>query len=244
MRSAGLSGLLAKARHALAAMARRAQESDEDIGRESRREEAANAITHGIGSGLALVALVLGVAYAVQIGSVWAMVATAIYGTTLVWLFFVSTVYHVAAGAALKRLFMTLDHCAIFLLIAGTYTAIALTLMHGTWEGWVLLGVVWGLAILGLALRLVWLRYMHPVFYLIYLGMGWIGFVFADTVEATVGSDGVQLILVGGACYTGGLIFYALRRLPYNHALWHVAVLAGAMFHFLAVYDHVLPRAA
>jgi hemolysin III len=230
-------------RRAIAALARRAREEDADLARESLPEEVASALTHAVGAALAIAALVLGVLYAARIDSAWVVVAAAIYGSTLVCLFVVSTLYHAIAHARLKRLFLALDHCAIFLLIAGTYTAITLTLMHGTWQGWVIFGVVWVLALAGMLLRLVWLRYMHPIFYLIYLGMGWIGFVFAETVEARVGKDAVALIIVGGICYTGGLVFHALRRLPFNHALWHLAVMAGAILHFVAVYDHVMPRA-
>jgi hemolysin III len=231
-------------RRTIAALARRAREEDADLARESLPEEVASALTHGIGAALAIAALVLGVLYAVRIESAWAVVAAAIYGSTLVCLFVVSTLYHAVAQPGLKRVFLALDHCAIFLLIAGTYTAITLTLMHGTWQGWVIFGIVWTLALAGMLLRLVWLRYMHPVFYLIYVGMGWIGLLFAEAVEAKVGKDAIELIIIGGVCYTGGLAFQALRKLPFNHALWHLAVLAGAILHFVAVYEHVMPRAA
>jgi hemolysin III len=231
-------------RSALAALARRARDDHENLGRESFAEEVANAVTHAIGVGLAITALVLGVVYAAQIESAWAIVAAAIYGATLVFLFLVSTLYHSIPHLGAKRLFLAFDHIAIFLLIAGTYTAITLAVMSGTWQGWVLFGVVWGLALAGTVMRLVWLRYMHPIFYVIYLAMGWLGFFFADAVEAKVGWDGVEMIIIGGVCYTGGLVFYALRKLPFNHALWHMAVLAGAIVHFFAVYDYIMPRAA
>jgi len=229
---------------ALAWLAARARAEEADLARESGAEEAANAITHGIGAGLALVALVLGVIYAARTGSAWAIVATAIYGVTLLFLFSVSTFYHALVRPGPKRLFLALDHCAIFLLIAGTYTAVALSTMHGLWQGWVMLGVVWGLAIAGIVLRLAWLRYMHPLFIALYVVMGWVGFAFADAVEATIGRQGIELMIIGGVCYTGGIVLYALRRLPFNHALWHLAVIAGAVVHFLAVYEHVIPRAA
>ena len=231
-------------RTAIAAFARRARAEHADLKRESIVEEIASAVTHAIGAGLAIAALVLGVVYAAEIESAWAIVAFAIYGATLVFLFLVSTLYHSIPNPAAKHLFLAFDHCAIFLLIAGTYTAITLSVMNGTWKGWMLFGVVWGLALTGMLLRLVWLRYMHPIFYVIYLGMGWIGFAFADAIEAKVGWNGVEMILIGGVCYTGGMVFYALRRLPFNHALWHLSVIAGAIVHFFAVYDYVIPRAA
>ena len=231
-------------RTAFATLAHRARAEHADLGRESIWEEIASAATHAIGAGLAIAALVLGVVYAAEIESAWAIVAFAIYGATLVFLFLVSTLYHSIPHLRAKRIFLAFDHCAIFLLIAGTYTAITLAVMNGTWQGWVIFGVVWGLALTGVLLRLIWLRYMHPIFYVIYLVMGWLGFAFADAVEAKVGWDGVEMIIIGGVCYTGGMVFYALRRLPFNHALWHLSVIAGAIVHFFAVYDYVIPRAA
>lgn len=230
-------------RRALATLARRARAEHDDLSSESLLEEFASAATHAIGAGLAIAALVLGVAYAAEIKSAWAIVGTAIYGATLVFLFLVSTLYHSIPHARAKRLFLAFDHCAIFLLIAGTYTPITLIVMNGDWQGWFLFGVVWTLALTGLLLRLIWLRYMHPVFYVIYLAMGWIGFSFAGRVEDKIGWGGVELILIGGVCYTGGLVFYALRRLPFNHALWHLSVMAGSILHFIAIYDYVIPKA-
>ncbi len=231
-------------RRAFATLASRARAERGDLLRASLLEEVANAVTHGIGAGLAITALVLGVIYAAEVESAWAIVGAAIYGATLVFMFLASTLYHGIPHAGAKRVFLVFDHLAIFLLIAGTYTAITLTVMNGTWQGWVMFGVIWGLALAGTLLRLIWLRYMHPVYYLIYLAMGWLGFAFADAVEAKVGWAGVELILIGGACYTGGLVFYALRRLPFNHALWHLSVLAGSIVHFFAIYDYVIPKAA
>ncbi len=229
-------------RRAVAAMAQRARAEHSDITNESLAEEIANAITHGIGVGLAIAALVLGVVYAANIGSAWAIVGAAIYGATLIFCFLVSTLYHSIGHIGTKRVFLAFDHCAIFLLISGTYTPITLILKG--WQGWLLFGIVWGLALIGILLRLVWLRYMHPVFYVIYLAMGWVGFIFGGLIEDKIGWDGIEMILIGGVCYTGGLVFYALRRLPFNHALWHLAVMAGGIVHFFAVYDHVIPAAA
>ena len=230
-------------RHFFATLARRARAAHADLASESLPEEIASAATHAIGVGLAIAALVLGVVYAANVESAWAIVGAAIYGATLIFMFLVSTLYHSIPHLGAKRLFLAFDHCAIFLLIAGTYSAITLTVMNGGWQGWFLFGVVWALALTGLLLRLIWLRYMHPVFYLIYLAMGWIGFLFAGPVEVKIGWGGVELILIGGVCYTGGLVFYALRRLPFNHALWHLSVMAGSILHFFAIYDYVIPKA-
>jgi hemolysin III len=230
-------------RRAFATLARRARAEHADLSTESLIEEIASAITHAIGVGLAVAALVLGVVYAAEVESAWAVVGATIYGATLVFLFLVSTLYHSIPKPRAKRLFLAFDHCAIFLLIAGTYTAITLGVMNESWQGWVMFGLVWALAATGMALRLFWLRYMHPVFYVIYLAMGWIGFIFAGPVEDKIGWGGVEMILIGGLCYTGGLVFYALRRLPFNHALWHLAVMAGSIVHFFAIYDYVIPQA-
>ncbi|MCW5771532.1 MAG: hemolysin III family protein [Rhodospirillaceae bacterium] len=229
-------------RRAFANLARRARDEHADIARESLPEEVANAVTHAIGVGLAIAALVLGVVYAAQIESAWAVVGASIYGATLVFMFLVSTLYHSIPHIKTKRVFLAFDHIAIFLLIAGTYTPITLVVLTG-WMGWVLFGLVWALALIGILLRLVWLRYMHPVFYLIYLAMGWIGFFMGRPLEDKIGWNGVELILLGGVCYTGGIVFYALRRLPFNHALWHLAVMAGSILHFFAIYDYVIPAA-
>ena len=230
-------------RRAIAMLAYRARNEHEDLFRETLVEEIASAATHGIGAGLAVAALVLGVVYAAQVESAPAIVGAAIYGATLVFLFMVSTLYHSLPFAKAKRVFLAFDHCAIFLLIAGTYTPITLVVMEG-WQGWLLFGVVWALALTGTLLRLVWVRYMHPLFYLIYLAMGWVGFLFAGPIGSKIGWNGIELILIGGICYTGGLVFYALRRLPFNHALWHLSVVAGSILHFFAIYDYVIPRAA
>jgi hemolysin III len=214
-----------------------------DLARETILDEIANAVTHGIGTGLAIAALVLAVVYAAVTESAWAVVGASIYGATLVICFVVSTLYHSIPHRKAKQVLLAFDHCAIFLLIAGTYTPITLVILRG-WEGWLLFGLVWGLAILGVALRLAWIRYMHPVFIAIYLAMGWVGFIFGRPLADGMGWEGLNLILIGGLCYTGGLVFYGWRRLPFNHALWHLAVMAGTICHFFAVYDHVLPRAA
>jgi hemolysin III len=209
---------------------------------ETWTEEIANAVTHGIGAGLAIAALVLCVIAAAITGSPWAVIGATIYGASLVFCFLASTLYHGLSGARAKRICLAFDHCAIFLLIAGTYTPIILVVLEG-WEAWLLFTVIWALAIGGVAMRLVWIRYMHPAFIFIYLAMGWCGFLFAGPLAEGIGERGIEMLLFGGLCYTGGLLFYAWRRLPFNHAIWHLAVLAGTILHFFVVYEHVLPKA-
>ncbi|MGE0734407.1 MAG: hemolysin III family protein [Alphaproteobacteria bacterium] len=210
---------------------------------ESLGEEIANAITHGIGTALSIAALAVLIAYAALADSASAIVGSAIYGATLIATYLSSTLYHSLLPGKPKRVFLALDHCGIFFLIAGTYTPICFVGLPG-WQGWALFGVIWFLAVFGTALRLIWLRDMHAVILGLYLVMGWIGAAFGGRLIDQIGQAGVNLIILGGVCYTGGLVFYAWRKLPYNHALWHASVLAGSILHFFAILFYVLPIAA
>jgi hemolysin III len=216
---------------------------DEDEHGETLLEEIANAVSHGIGAGLAVAGLVMMVVVAAGTGSARATVGAAIFGAMLFVMFLASTLYHSVGHRRKVPWLLAADHCAIFLLIAGTYTPIALVILPGG-PGWLLFGLIWGLAAIGIALRLFWLRYLHPLFIGIYLAMGWLGFFYGDRLRQGLGEDGMGLILIGGLFYTLGLVFYVLRRVPYNHTLWHLSVLAGAIFHFFAVLHFVLPKAA
>jgi hemolysin III len=205
-------------------------------------EEVANAVTHGIGAALSVAALAILVALAALDGGAGALVAAAIYGTTLILAYTSSTLYHGVRQRRAKRVFLTFDHCAIFLLIAGTYTPVTLLALPKP-LGWILCAVLWTLAAGGIALRL-WLGKLSKLLIPLFLAMGWLGFAWSGTVFDSIGAGGWWLLLAGGIAYTGGLAFYAWRRLPFNHALWHLCVLAGSACHFFAVIDHVLPRAA
>lgn len=209
---------------------------------ESLFEEIANAVTHGIGAALSIAALAIVVALAAVDGGAGAIAAAAVYGTTLVLLYTSSTLYHGVWHRRAKRVFLTLDHCAIFLLIAGTYTPVTLLALPKP-LGWILCGVLWAMAAAGIALRL-WLGKLSALLIPLFLAMGWLGFVWSGTVFDSIGASGWWLLLAGGIAYTGGLAFYAWRRLPFNHAVWHLCVLAGSVCHFFAVVDHVLPLAA
>lgn len=226
---------------AAAAAPARGRRLDDDEHGETLLEEIANAVSHGIGAGLAVAGLVMMTVVAAGTGSARAVVGAVIFGAMLFVMFLASTLYHSVGHRRKVPWLLAADHCAIFLLIAGTYTPITLVILPGG-AGWLLFGLIWGLALIGVALRLFWLRYLHPAFIAIYLAMGWLGFFYGERLRQGLGEDGMGLILIGGLFYTLGLVFYVLRRVPYNHTLWHLCVLAGAVFHFFAVLHHVLPK--
>lgn len=206
------------------------------------REEFANSLTHGLGAGLSVAGLVLLIVRSAQHGNTWHVVSTAIFGASLVLLYTASTLYHSLRGERLKQVLQKFDHAAIFLLIAGTYTPFVLVTLRGPW-GWSLFGVVWGLAVAGVTLKF-WLagRY-RLVSTLIYLAMGWLVMVAIKPLVAALPAGGLQLLIAGGLCYTGGAAFYLWKRLPYHHAIWHLWVLGGSACHWTAVYLHVVPAA-
>ncbi|SFL77544.1 PAQR family membrane homeostasis protein TrhA [Pelosinus propionicus] len=203
-------------------------------------EEVMNAVTHGIGTLLAVAGLVLLTVLAYLHGDIWHIVSFSIYGTTLVLLYLASTLYHSFTNEKIKRIFKILDHSAIYLLIAGTYTPFTLVPLHGV-LGWTVFGVVWGLAMIGIVLKIFFAGRFNIISTLCYLGMGWfIVFAIKPLIE-TVPALGMTWLLVGGLFYTLGSIFYLWKKIPYNHAIWHLFVLAGSISHFIAVFFYILP---
>jgi hemolysin III len=203
-------------------------------------EEVMNAVTHGIGTLLAVAGLVLLIVLAYLHGDFWHIVSFSIYGTTLVLLYLASTLYHSFTNERVKRIFKILDHSAIYLLIAGTYTPFTLVPLHGV-LGWTIFGLVWGFAIVGIALKVFFTGRFKIISTLCYLGMGWfIVFAIKPLID-TVPALGMTWLLVGGLFYTLGSIFYLWKRIPYNHAIWHLFVLAGSISHFIAVFFYILP---
>lgn len=203
-------------------------------------EELANSITHGIGVPLAITGLVVLIIIAATHGNTRAVVSSALYGVTLVLLYLISTLYHAVHGAKAKSVLRILDHSAILLLIAGTYTPFTLISLHGSW-GWSLFGSIWGLATLGIALELSRLRHLRSLLISLYVVMGWAVVVAIKPMLENVTIGGLWLLLAGGLCYTGGLVFYLWKRLPYHHAVWHLWVLTGSILHYFAVLTTVLP---
>ena len=208
-------------------------------GRPSRGEEIANSLTHGLGAVLAVVGLVALALTASRYGTTRTVVGCVVFGVALVILYTSSTLYHAIGHghARAKAVLRVLDHSAIFLLIAGTYTPFTLVSLWGPW-GWTLFGVVWGLALAGIALRLVLRRRPTVLFVSLYLAMGWCVVVAAKPLLAAVAPGGIALLAAGGLAYSVGVFFYASRR-PYHHAIWHGFVLAGSAFHYAAVLRYV-----
>lgn len=210
--------------------------------RETLSEEVANSLTHGVGLVLAITAQVLLATFAAIYGTAWHVVGCTIFGATLILLYAASTLYHSVKRPGLRRVMRALDHSAIFLLIAGTYTPFSLVNLRGPW-GWTLFGIVWGLALIGITLRLT--KGRHRGFAVaLYLAMGWTVLIALKPLVAGVAAGGIVFLAAGGLAYTLGVVFYVWRRLPFNHAVWHLFVLAGSVLHFFAVLLYVIPIAA
>jgi hemolysin III len=211
--------------------------------RYSSGEEIANSIIHGLGIVLAISGLGVLTAFASLRGNAWHIVSCSIFGATLIILYTTSTLYHAIPNHRAKAVLRVLDHSAIFLLIAGTYTPFSLVSLRGPW-GWSLFGVIWGLAIVGIIFKVTMLRRWTAISVALYLVMGWVAIVAAQPMLEAVAPGGLALLLAGGLSYTAGVVFYAWKRLPYHHAVWHAFVLAGSICHFFAVLLFVVPRAA
>ncbi len=202
---------------------------------QSRGEEIANSASHGLGLAGALAAMPILIVAAARAGSAANIVAACIFASSMVLLYLSSTLYHAVPGARIKRLFQKLDHGAIYLLIAGTYTPFTLGVLHGAW-GWTLFGVVWGLAGIGLALK-AFDRLAHPLVSTgLYLLMGWLVLIAIRPLTALLPSAGLIWLVAGGLAYTVGVVFYlADSRWRYSHFVWHLFVIAGTTCHFFAV---------
>jgi hemolysin III len=205
------------------------------------REEVASSLIHGVGIVLSIAGLAILAAVAARGGDVRDIVSVCIYGTTLILLYTASTLYHAIPHEGSKPLLRLLDHSAIFLLIAGTYTPFTLISLRGPW-GWSLFAIVWTLALFGIALEMARVR-RRRLLVALYLGMGWVGLVAIEPLIANLPAGGLWLLFGGGIAYTLGVPFYLWKRLPFNHALWHAFVLLGSVLQFFAVLFYVLPRA-
>jgi hemolysin III len=212
-------------------------------GRYSIAEEIAHAVTHGVGLLLSIGGLAVLVAFSSMYGDAWHITSTSIYGVTLILLYASSTLYHGIPHAKAKQVLQRLDHAAIFLLIAGTYTPFTLVNLRGSW-GWTLFGLVWGIAIAGMVLELVCKKRYKRLSISLYLGLGWLVLIAIKPMLTSVGTGGLLLLLGGGLCYSFGVIFYVWKNLSYHHAIWHVFVLAGSLLHFFSVLFYVVPPGA
>ena len=197
-------------------------------------EEIANSVSHGVGLIAALVAAPVLVVAAVQRGGTATAVGASVFAATVVLLYLTSTVYHALPQNEAKRIFRVCDHAAIFLLIAGTYTPFTLGVLRGAW-GWTLLGVVWTLAAVGVAMKVVGgVRYPR-LSMTMYVAMGWLVVIAIRPLVSQVPLAGILWLLAGGLAYTGGVAFYAAERVRYSHLVWHLFVVTGTTCHFFAV---------
>jgi len=210
--------------------------------RYSVAEEVANSLTHAFGLMLAVAGLVL-LIVETRRGDAREIVSCLLYGVTLVLVYATSVLYHGVTHEASKRWLRTLDHVAIFLLIAGTYTPFVLIALRGAW-GWSLFGIVWTLAAIGTVFELTGLHRLRGVMIALYVGMGWVGIVAIRPLMAALPMAGLLLVLGGGVSYTLGVIFYVWRSLRFHHAVWHLFVIGGSVLQFLSVLWYVVPKAA
>lgn len=198
------------------------------------REELANALTHGVGALLSLIAAVALTMLAISSADPWRIAGAAVFSVALVLLYTASTLYHGAPGGPNKFRLEILDHCMIFVLIAGTYTPFTLVSLRGPW-GWSLFAVVWGLAIAGVVLKLIFATRFALLSTAVYIAMGWLVVVAAVPMMQALTPTTIGWLVAGGVAYTAGTLFYHNRRVPFAHAIWHLFVIAGSVCHALAV---------
>lgn len=204
-------------------------------------EEIAHGLTHGVGIVLAIVGLCVLVTFSALYGSAIHVVASSIFGASMIVLYTASTLYHSLPMPETKRIMRVVDHAAIYLLIAGTYTPFTLVTLQGVW-GWSLFGVVWSLAVVGIVFKLFFTGRFDRLSVGIYIAMGWCGVVAIKPMMAVMPTTGLLLLLAGGLAYTGGVAFYLLERMRYNHAVWHLFVMAGTALHYFTILFFVVPR--
>lgn len=205
---------------------------------QTKLEEQLNAISHGIGALLGIAGLVLLIVFSTN-KTEWSLFTVIVYGISIIVLFTASTLYHAMKGEKRKHYFRIVDHISIYFLIAGTYTPVLLITLEQS-LGWTLFWTVWGIAAFGVILKLFFTGRFELFSTLLYLAMGWlIVFDFSNLSEA-IGSEGILWLYAGGLFYTVGIIFYAFQRIPYNHVIWHLFVLAGAISHFFMIFYYVI----
>lgn len=208
--------------------------ADSNLALSSKGEMIANTITHGIGVGLSIAGLVLLIIRAVRYGTPWHLASFLVFGISLLFLYLASSIYHAFAAKPWKAVLQRLDHAAIYFLIAGTYTPFLLTKLRSG-LGWTILTLVWGLSFLGLILKLAFSKRFEKPTVLLYLIMGWAGLVVFFQPGTQLGRLPTIFLIIGGLFYTLGVIFYRWKKLPYGHAIWHLFVLGGSIFHYFSV---------
>ncbi len=211
---------------------------DKDIERmdddQNIKEEIANSITHGLGAIIGVFALVILIVISAQQHDIWKIVSFSIYGFSLILLYTMSTLYHAFTNKKVKEFFRIMDHTSIYVLIAGTYTPILLIHFRGVW-GWILFGLIWALAITGIVFKAIFMDRLKKVSLGFYLLMGWLIVVGIKPALTNIPHGLMIWISIGGLFYTLGTIFYANRKIPYHHTIWHMFVLFGSLSHFIGL---------
>lgn len=201
-------------------------------------EEIFNSVTHGVGA----IFGALGAAYMIVFTALncdaWAIVSASIYGASLIVLYTMSTLYHALTNKTAKKVFRVFDHSTIFLLIAGTYTPYALVTLHGT-MGWIIFGIVWGSAVIGITLNGISVERFKKISLILYIASGWAAILAMKPIIDNLDMSGLLLMLLGGVFYTGGIVFYKLKRIKYFHSIWHIFVLAGSVAHYFSILFYV-----
>ena len=207
--------------------------------RQSLGEEIANSITHSIGTLLSVAAAVLLITFSSQQRDAWRIVGFSIYGAALIFLYITSTLYHSFSGRSVKRFFRKLDHAAIFLLIAGTYTPVTLILLRESWWGWILLGSIWLMAICGLVLNFIFFGKLRAFSVVFYLVMGWLAVVAFKPITEAAPVGFIIWLITGGIFYSLSVVFYGWRKMPYHHTVFHLLILAGSFSHFFGFLKYL-----
>lgn len=208
--------------------------------RNRSKEEFYNVLTHGTGALLSVLALATMVYFSVLRGTKMQLAASLVFGTSLIVLYTASTLYHAATKLRWKRIFQTVDHLCIYLLIAGTYTPVALLGLKGFW-GWLIFTLIWIFAIIGFIFKLSPLRRFEKASLALYLIMGWLIVIALRPLLASLPSEPLLLLLAGGLCYTIGVYFFIKENVPYYHCVWHLFVLAGSACHFFGIFLYLMP---
>ncbi len=206
---------------------------------EHRREEIANVVTHGIGVILSIGSGAVLITLASVHAGTREVISVVVFSIALLLLYSASTLYHIARSEPVKSRLKVLDHCAIFLLIAGTYTPFTIASIRGGW-GWSLFGVVWGLAVFGIVFKLFFTGRFRYLSTATYIGMGWLVIIAFAPLSQALTPLALSLLIAGGVFYTAGTLFYHVERIPYSHAIWHLFVLSGSICHFAAVTVQII----
>jgi hemolysin III len=215
----------------------------QDAAQYTIQEEMFNSITHGAGAVVSLIGLVLLIVFSSLYGQINHIISCTVFGITLVLLYTASTLYHSFRKPAIKHFFKIMDHSCIYALIAGTYTPFMLVVIRG-YLGWTIFAVVWSLTILGIIFKAFFVNRFKIFSTIAYVAMGWLIIFAIKPLFQSLPGEGIVWLVAGGLSYSLGIIFYTWKKLPFNHAIWHLFVLAGSACHFIAIFFYVVPASS